>query len=104
MSSSLPKEQQEYAAWQMSGLFHPSIIDPVTNFRRCPPCAKRTQERAGKPGILNLIDFSYRISGDLPVVEMFLDYDGNRINVCETVDFEARVASAVGRKSLERSR
>jgi SnoaL-like domain len=40
------------------------------------------------PSIPNLIDFSYRVNGDLAVIEMILDYDGNRMNVCEIVDFE----------------
>ena len=40
------------------------------------------------PGILNLIDYSYRLDGDLAVVEMILDYDGKRMNVCEIVEFE----------------
>lgn len=56
------------------------------------------------PGIPNLIDYSYKINGELALVEMILDYDGDRINVCEIVDFEARVASAVGRKALDASR
>jgi len=40
------------------------------------------------PSIPNLIDYSYTISRDLAVIEMVLDYDGNRMNVCEIVEFE----------------
>jgi len=40
------------------------------------------------PSIPNLIDYSYTISGDLAVIEMVLDYEGNRMNVCEIVEFE----------------
>src|SRR5215208_4802459 len=40
------------------------------------------------PSIPNLIEYSYRLNGDLAVIEMILDYDGNRMNVCEIVDFE----------------
>jgi hypothetical protein len=40
------------------------------------------------PGIPNLIDYSYLLDGDLAVVEMILDYDGKRMNVCEIVEFE----------------
>ena len=40
------------------------------------------------PGLPTLIDYSYKISGDLAVVEMILDYDGHRMNVCEIVEFE----------------
>jgi hypothetical protein len=40
------------------------------------------------PSIPNLIDYSYRVNGDLAVIEMILDYAGHRMNVCEIVDFE----------------
>jgi ketosteroid isomerase-like protein len=40
------------------------------------------------PGLPTLIDYSYRLSGDLAVVEVTLEYDGNRMNVCELVNFE----------------
>jgi len=40
------------------------------------------------PGIPGLIDYSYMLEGDLAVVEMILDYDGHRMNVCEIVEFE----------------
>jgi ketosteroid isomerase-like protein len=40
------------------------------------------------PSIPNLIEYSYRINGDLAVIEMILDYDGNRMNVCDIIDFE----------------
>jgi ketosteroid isomerase-like protein len=40
------------------------------------------------PGLPMLIDYSCRLSGDLAVVEVTLEYDGNRMNVCEIVDFE----------------
>ena len=40
------------------------------------------------PAIPDLIDYSYRVEGDLAFIEMTLDYEGNRMNVCEIVDFE----------------
>jgi SnoaL-like domain len=40
------------------------------------------------PGLPTLIDYSYRLSGDFAVVEIILDYDGKRMNVCDLVDFE----------------
>ena len=40
------------------------------------------------PSLPTLIDYSYRLSGDLAVVEMILDYDGHRMNGCLIVDFE----------------
>jgi ketosteroid isomerase-like protein len=40
------------------------------------------------PGLPTLIDYSYRISGDLAVIEMTLEYDGKRTNACSIVDFE----------------
>jgi ketosteroid isomerase-like protein len=40
------------------------------------------------PGLPTLIDYSYKFSGDLAVVEVTLEYEGNRMNLCEIVDFE----------------
>jgi ketosteroid isomerase-like protein len=40
------------------------------------------------PGLPTLIDYSYKLSGDLAVVEVTLEYEGNRMNLCEIVDFE----------------
>jgi len=40
------------------------------------------------PGLPALIDYSYRLNGDLAAVEVSLEYEGNRMNVCEIVDFE----------------
>ena len=40
------------------------------------------------PSIPNLVDYGYRVAGDMGVVEMTLDYDGHRMNVCEVVEFE----------------
>ena len=40
------------------------------------------------PALPSLIDYSYEVSGDLAVIEMTLEYYGNRMNVCEIVDFE----------------
>jgi ketosteroid isomerase-like protein len=40
------------------------------------------------PGLPNVIDHSYVVSGDLGVMKVTLDYDGNRIYVCEVLDFE----------------
>ncbi len=39
-------------------------------------------------GLPNLVDHSYKISGDLAVIETTLEYDGNRMYACEIVDFE----------------
>jgi hypothetical protein len=40
------------------------------------------------PSIPDPIDYSYRINGDLAVVEMILEYEGHRMNVCEIIEFE----------------
>ena len=40
------------------------------------------------PGLPNLIDHSYKLSGDLAVIELTLEYDGNRTYACEIVEFE----------------
>ena len=40
------------------------------------------------PGLPTLIDHSYVLSGDLGVMKMTLEYDGNRVYACEIVDFE----------------
>jgi ketosteroid isomerase-like protein len=49
------------------------------------------------PSIPDLIDYGYRVSGDLAVVEMALDYDGNRMNVCEIVEFDGgKIKRATG--------
>ena len=40
------------------------------------------------PGLPNLTNHSYKISGDLAVIEMTLEYDGNRAYSCEIVEFE----------------
>jgi ketosteroid isomerase-like protein len=40
------------------------------------------------PGLPNLIDHSYVLSGDLGVMKLTLDYDGQRIYACEIMDFE----------------
>jgi hypothetical protein len=49
------------------------------------------------PSIPNLLDYGFRLNGDLAVVEMVLDYDGNRMNVCEVVEFEeGKIERATG--------
>jgi ketosteroid isomerase-like protein len=40
------------------------------------------------PGLPNVTDHSYVLSGDLGVMKMTLEYDGNRVYACEIVDFE----------------
>jgi ketosteroid isomerase-like protein len=40
------------------------------------------------PGLPNMTDHSYVLSGDLGVMKMTLEYDGNRVYACEVVDFE----------------
>jgi hypothetical protein len=39
-------------------------------------------------GLPSLIDHSYKLSGDLAVIETILEYDGNRTYACEIVEFE----------------
>jgi hypothetical protein len=40
------------------------------------------------PGLPSLIDHSYKISGDLAVIELTVDYGGSRMHACEVVEFE----------------
>jgi hypothetical protein len=40
------------------------------------------------PGLPSLVDHSYKISGDLAVIELTVDYGGNRMHACEVVEFE----------------
>ena len=40
------------------------------------------------PGLPNLTDHSYKMSGDLAVIEMTLEYEGNRHFSCEITEFE----------------
>ena len=40
------------------------------------------------PGLPSMVDHSYVLSGDLGVLKMTLDYDGNRVYACEIVEFE----------------
>jgi hypothetical protein len=40
------------------------------------------------PGLPSLINCSYNISGNLGVMEMTLEYDGDRVHACEIVEFE----------------
>ncbi|MDQ3999747.1 MAG: nuclear transport factor 2 family protein [Actinomycetota bacterium] len=40
------------------------------------------------PGLPSLINRSYSISGNLGVMEMTLEYDGDRVHACEIVEFE----------------
>ncbi len=40
------------------------------------------------PGLPSLINRSYNISGDLGVMELTLEYDGDRVHACELVEFE----------------
>jgi ketosteroid isomerase-like protein len=40
------------------------------------------------PSLPNMTDHSYVLSGDLGVLKMTLEYDGNRVYACEVVDFE----------------
>jgi hypothetical protein len=49
------------------------------------------------PAIPSLVEFDYRVAGDLAVVEMVLDYGGSRLNVCEVVEFEeGKIKRATG--------
>jgi hypothetical protein len=40
------------------------------------------------PGLPQITDHSYVLSGDLGVIKITLDYNGNRVYACEIVDFE----------------
>ena len=40
------------------------------------------------PGLSSVINRSYNMSGDLGVMEMTLEYDGDRVHACEIVEFE----------------
>jgi hypothetical protein len=40
------------------------------------------------PGLPNMKDHSYVLSGDLGVLKMTLEYDGNRVYACLIIDFE----------------
>jgi hypothetical protein len=40
------------------------------------------------PSLPSVIDHSYVLSGDLGVMKLTLDYDGQRIYACEVMDFE----------------
>ena len=40
------------------------------------------------PGLSSVINRSYNMSGDLGVMEMTLEYDGDRVHACEMVEFE----------------
>jgi ketosteroid isomerase-like protein len=40
------------------------------------------------PGLPNVTDHSYVLSGDLGVMKMTVEYDGNRVYACEIVDFQ----------------
>jgi hypothetical protein len=40
------------------------------------------------PGLPTLVDHSYKIGGDLAVVELTVEYGGNRTHACEIVEFE----------------
>jgi hypothetical protein len=40
------------------------------------------------PGLPNVTEHGYKISGDLAVIEMTLEYDGNRVHSCEIADFQ----------------
>ena len=39
-------------------------------------------------GLPSLIDHTYKMSGNLAVIETTLEYEGNRMYVCEIVEFE----------------
>jgi SnoaL-like domain len=40
------------------------------------------------PGLPTLADHSYKISGDLAVIEITVEYGGNRMHDCEVVELE----------------
>jgi hypothetical protein len=63
-------------------------------------------------GLPNMIDHSFELNGDLGVLEMLVEYDGNPVHICEIVELQdgkillrravrsSTVASAVGRKDI----
>lgn len=40
------------------------------------------------PGLPSLLDHSYKLSGDLGVIELTVDYGGSRMHAREVVEFE----------------
>lgn len=40
------------------------------------------------PGLPTLLGHSYNMSGNLAVIEMTFNYDGNHVHECQIVDFE----------------
>ena len=50
--------------------------------------ANRRKIAENYPGLPNLTEHSYKISGDLAVIEMTLEYEGNRAYSCEITEFE----------------
>jgi hypothetical protein len=63
-------------------------------------------------GLPNIIDHRFELNGDLGVLEMLVEYDGNPVHICEIVELQdgkillrravrsSTVASAVGRKDI----
>jgi hypothetical protein len=39
-------------------------------------------------GLPDMIDYSFKVSGDLGVGEMIFEYDGNRVYICEIVEMQ----------------
>jgi len=39
-------------------------------------------------GLPNMIDYSYKVSGDLGVGEMLFEYDGNRVYICDVLELQ----------------
>jgi hypothetical protein len=80
-------QQQDFAA--MTDLVHEDYVEEY------PQSGERIRGRQNARNILenypslpNVIEHSYVLSGDLGVMKLTLDYDGQRIYACEVIDFE----------------
>ena len=53
-----------------------------------------------------MVDHSFELNGDLGVLEMLVEYDGNQVHICEIVELQdgkIKRASRRGPRSGERS-
>jgi hypothetical protein len=57
-------------------------------------------------GLPNMVDHSFELNGDRGVLEMLVEYDGNRVHICEIVELQdgkIKRASRSMQRSGERS-
>jgi limonene-1,2-epoxide hydrolase len=80
-------ERQDLDA--LDDLLHDDYVEeyPQTRERICGKDNARAVNE-NYPGLPSLIGHSYKISGNLAVIELTFDYDGNRVHECQIVDFE----------------